>query len=76
MSQGKLNISICLLHCKIESCHNVNWMYLFVYYICNRQINTFSLPCDMILSYLQYKRQINTFSLPCHMILSYKVTDT
>jgi hypothetical protein len=63
MSQGKLNVFICLLHCKIESCHKVNWMHLFVYYIvrsnhghdsilqCNRQINTFSLPCDMILSY-------------------------
>jgi hypothetical protein len=68
MSQGKLNVFICLLHCKIESCHKVNWMYLFVSYIV-------SLHCDMILSYLQYKRQINTFSLPCDMILFYNVID-
>jgi hypothetical protein len=50
MSQGKLNVFMCLLPCKIESCDKVNWMYLFVLQ-CNRQINTFSLPCDMILSY-------------------------
>jgi hypothetical protein len=42
----------------------------------NVHINTFSLHCDMILSYLQCNRQINTFSLPCDMILSYNVTDT
>jgi hypothetical protein len=63
MSQGKLNVFICLLHCKIESCHK------------NRQINTSSLPCDMILSYLQCNRQINTFSLACDMTLSYNVID-
>jgi hypothetical protein len=75
MSQGKLNEFIFLLHCKIESCHKVNWMYLFAYYSCNRQINIFSLHCDMILSYLQCNRQINTFSLPCDMILSYNVIE-
>jgi hypothetical protein len=69
MSQGKLNVFICLLHCKIESCHKVNWMYLFVYYI----VRSNHVSCDMILSFLQCNRQINTFSLPCDMILSYNV---
>jgi hypothetical protein len=65
MSKSKLNVFICLLHCKMESCHNVS----------NRQMNTFSLDCDMILSYLQCNRQINTFSLACDMTLSYNVID-
>jgi hypothetical protein len=37
--------------------------------------NIFSLPYDMILSYLQCNRQINAFSLPCDMILSYNVIE-
>jgi hypothetical protein len=36
MSQCKLIVFICLLHCKIESCDKVNGMYLFVSYIISK----------------------------------------
>jgi hypothetical protein len=46
MSQGKLNVFVCLFILQ-----------------CNRQINTFSLLCDMILSYNVIDKQIHSVYL-------------
>ena len=48
MPHGKLDVFICLLHCKIESCDKLNWMYLFVYYIVGKIESCHNVICLLL----------------------------